>query len=241
MKIGGGIPPQPSSIPITRKAADNPAAKQKKGALSLGESHSQSMQNKNNTVYRLVLSAIFVALASVLSLIKIVEMPLGGSVTLLSMLPIVMISIMFGPKWGFGSAFVYSIIQLIFGITMSGLLGWGLTPIMLVGCILFDYIIAYTVLGIAGIFRNKGYGGICGGIVLALVLRFVSHFISGYVIFKNLEQFELFGTLFENRPVLYSIAYNGLYMLPELILTLIAAVILFRQPVIKKLAEGKQQ
>lgn len=199
------------------------------------------MQNKNNTVYRLVLSAIFVALASVLSLIKIVEMPLGGSVTLLSMLPIVMISIMFGPKWGFGSAFVYSIIQLIFGITMSGLLGWGLTPIMLVGCILFDYIIAYTVLGIAGIFRNKGYGGICGGIVLALVLRFVSHFISGYVIFKNLEQFELFGTLFENRPVLYSIAYNGLYMLPELILTLIAAKILFRQPVIKKLAEGKQQ
>ena len=79
VRTASDIPPQPSSIPITRKAADNPAAKQKKGALSLGESHSQSMQNKNNTVYRLVLSAIFVALASVLSLIKIVEIPSDAS------------------------------------------------------------------------------------------------------------------------------------------------------------------
>ena len=193
------------------------------------------MEMSKKYVYKLTLSAIFVALATVLSLIKVVKMPLGGSVTLLSMLPIVMISVMLGLKWGFGSAFVYSLIQLILGIALDGLLGWGLTPVMLVGTILLDYIVAFTVLGIAGIFAKKGYAGICGGVALAVVLRFLSHFLSGFIIFKNLEQFELFGSLFVNRPVLYSLAYNGFYMLPELILTTVAAVILFRLPQIKKL------
>lgn len=193
------------------------------------------MEMSKKYVYKLTLSAIFVALATVLSLIKVVKMPLGGSVTLLSMLPIVMISVMLGLKWGFGSAFVYSLIQLVLGIALDGLLGWGLTPVMLVGTILLDYIVAFTVLGIAGIFAKKGYAGICGGVALAVVLRFLSHFLSGFIIFKNLEQFELFGSLFVNRPVLYSIAYNGFYMLPELILTTVAAVILFRLPQVKKL------
>ncbi len=193
------------------------------------------MEMSKKYVYKLTLSAIFVALATVLSLIKVVKMPLGGSVTLLSMLPIVMISLMLGLKWGFGSAFVYSLIQLILGITMDGLLGWGLTPVMLVGTILLDYIIAFTVLGIAGIFVKKGYAGICGGVVLAVVLRFFSHFLSGVIIFKNLEQFEIFGSLFVNRPVLYSLAYNGFYMLPELVITTVAAVILFRLPQVKKI------
>ena len=193
------------------------------------------MEMSKKPVYKLTLSAVFVALATVLSFIKVVKMPLGGSVTLLSMLPIVMISVMLGLKWGIGSAFVYSLIQLFLGITMDGLLGWGLTPVMLVGTILLDYIVAFTVLGIAGIFAKKGYAGICGGVALAIVFRFLSHFLSGFVIFKNLEQFEIFGSLFTNRPVLYSLAYNGLYMLPELVITVVGAAILFKLPQIKKL------
>lgn len=193
------------------------------------------MEMSKKPVYKLTLSAVFVALATVLSFIKVVKMPLGGSVTLLSMLPIVMISVMMGLKWGIGSAFVYSLIQLFLGITMDGLLGWGLTPVMLVGTILLDYIVAFTVLGIAGIFAKKGYAGICGGVALAIVFRFLSHFLSGFVIFKNLEQFEIFGSLFTNRPVLYSLAYNGLYMLPELVITVVGAAILFKLPQIKKL------
>ena len=192
------------------------------------------MEMSKKPVYKLTLSAVFVALATVLSFIKVVKMPLGGSVTLLSMLPIVMISVMLGLKWGIGSAFVYSLIQLFLGITMDGLLGWGLTPVMLVGTILLDYIVAFTVLGIAGIFAKKGYAGICGGVALAIVFRFLSHFLSGFVIFKNLEQFEIFGSLFTNRPVLYSLAYNGLYMLPELVITVVGAAILFKLPQIKK-------
>ena len=192
------------------------------------------METTKKPVYKLTVSAVFVALATVLSFIKVIKMPLGGSVTLLSMLPVVMISVMFGLKWGFGSAFVYALGQLALGL--PEVLTWGLTPAMLIGTIMFDYIIAFTVLGIAGIFADKGYKGICGGVALAVFLRFVSHFISGYVIFKNLGQFEIFGGVFTNRPILYSVAYNGFYMLPELIITTAAAMILFRMPQIRKLA-----
>jgi len=186
-------------------------------------------------IFKITLSAIFVALATALSLIKIIKMPLGGSVTLLSMLPIVMLSCMLGIKWGFGAAFAYSLLQLFLGIALDGLLGWGLTPIMLIGTILFDYILAFTCLGFAGIFRKKGTSGIALGVVLSMLLRFVSHFISGYVIFKNLEQFEIFGSLFTNRPILYSISYNAFYMLPEIVITTVAAVLIFSAPQIKKL------
>ena len=191
------------------------------------------MSTTKNSVYKLTLSAVFVALATVLSLIEVIRMPLGGSVTLLSMLPIVMISIMFGLKWGFGTAFVYALGQLALGL--PEVLTWGLTPAMLIGTVLFDYIIAFTVLGIAGIFAKKGYAGICGGVALAIFLRFVSHFISGYVIFRNLEQFKIFGNIFTNRPILYSLAYNGFYMLPELVITTVAAAIIIRIPAVKKL------
>ena len=179
---------------------------------------------KNKKTQALVVSAVLVALSTVLSMVKLYEAPLGGSITLLSMLPICIVSIRYGVKWGLASSFVYSLFQLF--LSLGEVLTWGLTPGILVGCIIFDYILAYTVIGLAGIFRNKGTGGVIGGITLALVPRFVSHFISGYVFFAKLDQWELFGTVFENKPVLYSIAYNGLYMLPELVLTVIAAVIL---------------
>ena len=188
----------------------------------------------NNRTRTLVECAILVALSVVLSLIKIWEMPLGGSITLVSMLPVCVISIRHGLKWGLGSAFVFSLFQLFFGITMSGLLGWGLTPVMLIGCMLFDYLVAFTVLGFAGAFRSHGNGGVIGGIVLAIFLRFVSHFISGYVIFKNLDQWTLFGSVLENRPVLYSICYNGFYLLPEMIITIVVAAILMRIPAMRK-------
>lgn len=195
---------------------------------------SENIKRKNH-IRNLTLSAIFVALSTVLSLIKIWKMPLGGSVTLLSMLPIVLLSCMLGIKWGLGSAFVYSLIQLALGIALDGLLGWGLTPVMLIGTVLLDYIVAFTVLGISGIFRKRGTLGVCIGAALTLVLRFLSHFLSGFIIFKNLEQFEVFGSVFASRPILYSLCYNGLYMLPELIITVVGIALLISTPQIKKL------
>ena len=186
-----------------------------------------------STTRTLVECAILTALSVVLSLVKVWEMPLGGSITLVSMLPVCVASYRHGLKWGLASAFVMSLFQLFFGITMSGLLGWGLTPVMLVGCMLFDYIIAFTVLGFAGTFRKLGAPGFIAGLILAILLRFASHFVSGYVIFTNLDQWELFGSVLENRPVLYSICYNGFYLLPELIITIIVAVLLLQIPFVK--------
>ncbi|MBQ6825630.1 MAG: energy-coupled thiamine transporter ThiT [Clostridia bacterium] len=186
-------------------------------------------------VYKLTLAAIFVALATALSFIKIYKLPLGGSVTLLSMLPIVLLPSILGFKWGIGSAFVYSLIQLFFGIAFDGLFAWGLSPLALIGTIFLDYILAFTVLGLSGIFAKKGYLAQvlgCGAVICA---RLLCHFISGYIIFANFEQFEIFGKTVMNSPALYSICYNGTYMLPELVLTIVAAVVLFKIPAIKRL------
>ena len=186
------------------------------------------MQNKK-TVYKMTLCAVFVALASVLSLVKIYKLPLGGSVTLLSMLPIVMLSAFLGLRWGMASAFLYSVIQLGFGIVLDGVLGWGLTPLSLIGTIFLDYIIAFSVLGFAGVFVTKGVVGIGIGTALVMVLRFICHFISGVIIFDIWCEWD--------SVWIYSLCYNGSFMLPELIFTVIATVIIFSLPEIKRLGE----
>ncbi|MBR4910131.1 MAG: energy-coupled thiamine transporter ThiT [Clostridia bacterium] len=188
----------------------------------------------------LTFSAIMIALSSVLSLIKVVQMPLGGSITLLSMVPICCVSIVYGLGYGVISAFVYSCMQLIFAILipqdgMGTLLGWGLSGTQLAECIILDYILAYTALGLCGMFRKKGNLGIVAGVILAMFLNFLSHFVSGYVVFTYLEQFPLFGKLFENRPVLYSIAYNAFYMLPETVITSAAIYTLARTKILERL------
>ncbi|MBO4367494.1 MAG: energy-coupled thiamine transporter ThiT [Clostridia bacterium] len=182
----------------------------------------------------LVECSILVAISVVLSVLKLWQMPLGGSITLVSMLPVCVISLRHGLKWGFLSSFVYSLFQLFLGITTEGLLGWGLKPVMLAGCIFFDYLLAFSVLGIAGIFRNRGEKGIYTGLSLAFFLRFVSHFISGYVIFRNLDTWDIFGKSISDSPVLYSICYNGFYLLPELVITLVVVAVLMRFPTVKE-------
>lgn len=196
---------------------------------------------KKNNTYKLAVCAIMVALGAVLSLVKVWKMPFGGSITLFSMLPCAMVSIAFGLKWGIAASFVEAVIQLAFGITMDGVLAWGLTPASLIGVIALDYLLAYTVIGLAGMFRTKGYIGICLGTAAAVALRFVSHLISGAVIFANFEQFVAFGTEWVGRPWFYSLCYNGAYMLPEMIITMVAAAVLFKLPQLKKLLAGDMQ
>lgn len=180
----------------------------------------------------LVEGAVMVALATVLSFIPIIQMPWGGTVTLLSMLPIVIFSIRRGLKAGFTVSFLYGLIQFAQG-AMKGLFGWGLTPVMLVACIILDYVGAFAVLGIAGIFRKKNFPGWMGGITLAVGLRFFCHFLSGAVIWKSVG--ELWTGFSTDNTYLYSFLYNGFYMLPELILTLAGAAALLKLPQTKKL------
>ena len=175
--------------------------------------------------------AIMLALATVLSFIQVYKLPWGGSITLLSMLPIILYSIRRGIGNGFIVAFLYSLIQLFQGI-MDGLFGWGLTPLSLVACIFYDYVLAFTVLGIAGLFRKAKMPGYLAGTALAIVLRFVMHFISGYVIWGSYG--ELWDGFSTSSSFLYSLLYNGSYMLPELVFTMIATVILLGIPGVRK-------
>lgn len=188
-------------------------------------------EKRRNNLLALVESALMVALAFVLSFVKIWEMPLGGSVTLLSMLPIMIVSFRHGVKWGLGAGFVYSWTQILTG----GVFGWGLTPTVLIGSLLLDYIIAFTGLGLAGALRSKGKAGLIIGTVGVCVLRFLSSFISGYVLFAQVEEFVVFGQAWVGRPGLYSLCYNGMYMLPETVFTVAAVVILLSIPDTKKL------
>ena len=175
--------------------------------------------------------AAMVALATVLSFIRIIKMPWGGSVTLLSMLPIVLYSIKNGVKNGCIVSFVFSLVQFAQGI-MDGLFVWGLTPVSLIACIIIDYILAFTVLGVAGIFKEKGLNGWIGGIALAVALRLFMHFLSGVVIWHSFG--ELWGGFSTESSVLYSLLYNGAYMIPEMIFTIIGAVVLLKAPQTKK-------
>ena len=176
--------------------------------------------------------AVMVALATVLSFIQIVKFPWGGSITVLSMLPIAVFSLRYGVKYGFAVSFVFSLVQFGQGI-IDGVFGWGLTPIALIGCIFLDYIAAYTVLGIAGIFGNKRLGGIIGGVTLALILRFLLHYLSGVLIFNSFG--ELWSGFSTDNSWLYSLLYNGAYMLPETVFTTLGAVVLFKTPQLRKL------
>lgn len=183
-------------------------------------------------IVALVEGAIMVALAFVLSLVTLYKMPWGGRVTLLSMLPIVVYSLKNGVKYGLMASFVFALIQLLQGIIEDGVLGWGLTPVMLIGCIALDYILPFTALGLAGIFRKLGSKGTVLGTAFVLLLRLVSHVISGAVIFHSVgllwDRFET------NNPWVYSLGYNAVYMVPEIVLTSIGAFALFKIPYFKK-------
>lgn len=188
------------------------------------------MKNKKVTI--MVEGAVMIALAVVLSFIRVIKLPWGGSVTLFSMLPIMLFSIRRGLKYGFAVSFIFSLFELFQGIT-DGLFGWGLTIPMLLACICIDYIGAYSVIGIAGIFRKKNTAGYISGIILAVFIRFMFHFISGVVIWHSIGK--LWGEFSTENSFIYSLCYNAAYMLPEMIITVIAAVILIKIPQTKKL------
>ena len=186
------------------------------------------LMKQKDRLKKLTRCAILIALATVLSLVKIYKLPLGGSITLLSMLPICMISFMYGVKWGIGGAFVYSVIQL--ALDLAEVLTWGLSPISLAGTVIFDYLLAFTLLGLSGVFRNtkKGTLAILAGAALSMLGRFVCHLISGTLIF------DIWLPDNWDNVYLYSLAYQAAYMIPELILTSISAFALYSFSAIKK-------
>jgi len=181
---------------------------------------------KKNNIRTISFCAIMIALSTILSMIKVYDPPLGGSITLLSMLPICLVSIKFGIAWGLSSSFCYSLIQMF--LSLGEVLSWGLTKEALIGTLLLDYILPYTLLGLAGMFRKKTRLYVVIGISCVILLRAICHYISGVIIF------DIWLPDNWDNVYLYSLAYQAAYMIPELILTSISAFALYSFSAIKK-------
>lgn len=185
---------------------------------------------KTNT-RKLAETAIMIALGTVLSMFKI-DLPMGGGLTICSMLPLIIISFRYGWKWGGFSAFVYSVLQLFLGLDN---VRYASSAIMAAGIVLFDYIIAYTVIGFASYFGGKPSNtrkAVIIGIVVSFFLRFLCHFITGVWIWDALWPNEL-----GMAPVVYSAAYNGWYMSAETVLTIVVIMALYSP--LKKYIHGE--
>ena len=210
------------------------------------------MQTKTK---RITESAMLIALAVVLELVSkmfIPEMPFGGQVTLVSMLPVVLISYRHGIRWGLVAGLGYAMIEMLLGAKtvaaafQPGYFGDGTMIVNALLMCLLDYLVAFTVLGIGGCFRNrianKGVGLMCGALV-ALGARYVSHIASGYILFSGWaewfftqEGFPAWGAQLAasmspaGLGFVYSVVYNGMYMIPEIIITAVVALLLARIP-----------
>ena len=204
---------------------------------------------------RLTESAMMIAIAVVLELAGrrlLPPMPFGGQLTLCAMLPIVLLSYRHGVKWGLTAGFCYSLVQMALGADVvaaafqPGYFGDGPMLGRAILMCLLDYVLAYSALGLGGCFRNlmKSKGAaLAAGSVVALGARYVTHILSGYILFAGWaewfftqEGFPGWGAALvealspQALGWIYSIVYNGMYMIPELILTAAAAFLVARIP-----------
>lgn len=167
---------------------------------------------------RLAESALMLALATILSKLAVFSLPFGGSVTLFSQVPIILISYRYGIKWGLKAGLAMSVLQLILGLDNFSYVS-GIASLLTVA--LADYLVAFSALGLGGLFKNKIKNNVLAislGSALATLIRFICHFISGVTVWKEYA---------EGAPVVeYSLKYNGGYMLPELIITLVGVIVI---------------
>lgn len=185
----------------------------------MSQINSIKSRSASSAVKKLVFSAMGIALAMVTSYIKVWEMPMGGSVTLLSMLFICLIGNWFGAGYGILTGAAYGILQLI------------VDPYMVsVWQVLFDYPFAFGALGLAGIFRNQRYG-LQLGYAAGVLGRFVFSTLSGVIFFAAYAPEGM-------NPWVYSSVYQGSYLGAEGIVTL---VIISLPPVAKALETVKKQ
>lgn len=184
------------------------------------------MTKQYSRTRKLVEGALMIAMSTVLSMIPLFQMPYGGSVTLLSMLPLVLMSYRHGAKWGLFTAFVHGVLQLVLGLEN---LTYCATIWSQIGCILLDYLLAFTALGLASTFAKPFSNRVLGLVVGTFgvcFLRFVCSFLSGWLLWGSYKDSYDWAV---NLPVwLYSLIYNGSYMLPETILTILGAVLLYK-------------
>ena len=184
-------------------------------------------------IYRLCVCAMLIALSTVLSEIKIPK-AFGGSVTLFSMVPVCLIGILYGLRWGLPSCCLYGGIQLLLGLkNLSYATGWH----AVLAIIFLDYLLAFSGLCLSGVFcrKVKNQSVACGiGVALGCVLRFVCHFITGVTVWRDAS------ASFAASAV-FSLTYNATYMLPELVLTTVGVVLLVQTGAVRQMKKMMQK
>lgn len=163
----------------------------------------KEVKNRVFSTKQLVFSAIAMALALVTSMIKLFEMPLGGSVTLLSMLFIVLIGYWYGPKAGLMTGFAYGLLQFV------------IEPVFYtIPQLIVDYPLAFGALGLSGFFSSKKHG-LQLGYIAGILGRLVFAWLSGVIFFAS------YASSYNMSAPVYSLLYNGSYIFAEGIITLI--------------------
>lgn len=181
--------------------------------------HRKTTKKALFTTKQLVFSAMAIALAVVCSMIKLFEMPMGGSVTMLSMLFIVLIAYWYGSYVGIMTAVAYGLVQFV------------MEPIFYtIPQMLLDYPIAFGALGFAGLFSGKKYG-LQIGYAVGVIGRFVFATLSGVIFFASYAPEGM-------PPLIYSIGYQASYLVPEAVVTL---VIISIPQVSKAISQVKRQ
>ena len=180
------------------------------------------MNNSHRKVRMLTEGALCIALAEILSFLPLYKMPWGGSLDL-AMLPI----IVFCVRWGFGPGLIVSFAHAVLQTLFEGgiAIGWQ--------SIIGDFIVAYTVLGLAGLFKGKFYPAT----VVSCVARFLVHYVVGATIWAEYMP-ETFFNMTMTTPWIYSALYNAAYMLPDMLVILLVGVILMKTPA-KKYVTGE--
>ena len=219
-----------------------------------------------HNIRRITLSAVMLALSTVLALvcalIPFLNLPFGGCITIASALPIVIISYMYGVKHGLFTAFAYALIQIVCDLLLghSSVILALFTPAsdsfggfgMAIFVLLLDYLLAYSVLGLGGLFRGRfGKGtALALGAAVALVLRYAAHVLSGAIFYGAWAEWFFTDTVAAEWAIskwiisnlsgaslsfVYSLIYNACYMLPEIIITAALALVVARIPNVKKI------
>ena len=182
-------------------------------------------------------SAIMLALAFALSSAKLFEMPLGGSVTVASMLPIMVISYKWGCKAGLATSFLYSITQALQALAQGNVFPYCESGDTLLICVIFDYIFPFTILGLAGMLvgkmNNKNAEKILGASIVVF-LRFCSHFLTGVYIWGQWAPDGM-------GKYLYSFLYNGGFLGVDFAILLASLVLILRSDEMNKLIDRVEE
>ena len=164
---------------------------------------------------RLTESALMIALGTILSMIPLAQMPFGGSVTAFSMVPVVLIAYRHGTPWGLLTGLTYALIQMLLGLkNLSYATSW----VAGVAIVMLDYLLAFTALGLSGVFRKKlsQTGAMSLGALLACLIRYLCHVVSGCTVWAGVS-------IPTSDGLIYSLIYNAAYMVPETIVTVAGA------------------